>query len=205
MALSIYSIDDVLDTNPEGIDLIKRCESFEPNWYKCPANVWTIGYGTTEGSLPGLTRERLTGPIDEETADRLLVRGLITQYEPSVERHGLFLNPNQFSALVSFVYNVGGSAFAKSTMLRKLKSGDPNGAADEFLRWVKAGGNVLGGLVRRRQAERALFLEEPEDVRQELVARLERMPVMSISSLRTRRPEVPTFLENPYKDFFAES
>lgn len=64
----------------------------------------------------------------------------------------------QFDALVSFCYNLGAKALSTSTLMRKLNAGDTFGAADEFLRWNKAGGKVLAGLTRRREAERALFL-----------------------------------------------
>ncbi|EDH9820259.1 TPA_asm: lysozyme, partial [Salmonella enterica subsp. enterica serovar Typhimurium] len=68
------------------------------------------------------------------------------------------LTQGQFDALVSFAYNLGARTLSSSTLLRKLNSGDYAGAADEFLRWNKAGGKVLNGLTRRREAERALFL-----------------------------------------------
>ncbi|NEP37557.1 lysozyme, partial [Moorena sp. SIO3B2] len=68
------------------------------------------------------------------------------------------LTDNQFSALVSFVFNIGPTAFRRSTLLRKLNHGDDQGAANEFLRWNKGGGRVLLGLSKRREAERKLFL-----------------------------------------------
>jgi lysozyme len=68
------------------------------------------------------------------------------------------INQNQFDALVSFVYNVGAGNFAKSTLLKKLNKADYQGAGDEFLRWNRGGGKVLNGLIRRRDAERSLFL-----------------------------------------------
>ena len=68
------------------------------------------------------------------------------------------LNQNQFDALVSFTYNLGAGALGSSTLLGKLNRGDFEGAADEFPKWNKAGGKVLNGLVKRRAAERSLFL-----------------------------------------------
>ena len=68
------------------------------------------------------------------------------------------LNENQIDALTSFVYNVGQNAFANSTLLRKLNDGDFNGAADEFMKWIHAGGKVVQGLVNRRATEKELFL-----------------------------------------------
>ena len=66
-----------------------------------------------------------------------------------------------FRSLVSFFFNLGLGALGDSTLLRKLNAGDYQGAADEFPRWVKAGGQTLPGLVKRRDAERALFLSQP--------------------------------------------
>ncbi|EBG9759466.1 lysozyme, partial [Salmonella enterica] len=96
--------------------------------------------------------------IDEATAERLLKTGLVG-YENDVSRLvKVKLTQGQFDALVSFAYNLGARTLSTSTLLRKLNAGDYAGAADEFLRWNKAGGKVLNGLTRRREAERALFL-----------------------------------------------
>ena len=70
------------------------------------------------------------------------------------------LNQNQYDALASFIYNVGAGAFRKSTLLRLLNQGDYTGAAGQFQRWNKAGGKVLRGLTRRRQAEAEKFRDE---------------------------------------------
>jgi GH24 family phage-related lysozyme (muramidase) len=95
--------------------------------------------------------------IKQETAERLLKTGLVS-YESDVSRLvKVGLTQGQFDALVSFTYNLGARSLSTST-LRKLNAGDYAGAADEFLRWNKAGGKVLNGLTRRREAERALFL-----------------------------------------------
>ena len=96
--------------------------------------------------------------ITPATADSLLSSGVV-QYEKGVT--GLVkvaVNQNQFDALVDFAYNLGVNALAGSTLLKKLNAGDFAGAADEFPKWNKAGGKVLKGLVRRRAAERSLFL-----------------------------------------------
>ncbi len=96
--------------------------------------------------------------IDEATAERLLNTGL-DGYENDVSRLvKVKLTQGQIDALVSIEYNLGDRTLSSSTLLRKLNSGDYAGAADEFLRWNKAGGKVLNGLTRRREAERALFL-----------------------------------------------
>jgi lysozyme len=98
--------------------------------------------------------------VTEDEANTILKRDL-GKFEQGVrERVSVAVNSNQFSALVSFCFNVGLGAFGESTMRRKLNGGDYSGAANEFLRWDKAGGRALAGLTRRRKAERALFLGE---------------------------------------------
>lgn len=117
---------------------------------------WTIGYGWTY-PVDGKPI-KLGMKIDQATADRLLKTGLVSYENDVLKLVKVKLSQNQFDALVSFVYNVGSRALSTSTLLKKLNAGDIKGAADEFLRWNKAGGKVLNGLTRRREAERALFL-----------------------------------------------
>lgn len=140
----------------QGIGLLIHFEGFRDKAYRDSTGTWTIGYGSTKGVHPGqrMTREqasiRLYSDVDQaEAAVNRLVTVPLTQ--------------GQFDALVSFVYNLGPGALAKSTLLSRLNAGDYPGAADEFLRWVKAGGRRLQGLVRRRAAERAMFLSEDEN------------------------------------------
>lgn len=136
----------------KGINLIKTFEGFRANAYKCPANVWTIGYGHTVGVKKGDT-------ITEEQAIELLKEDLKI-YERAVIKglSGIPVTSNQFDALVSFTYNVGAGAFSKSTLLRKIVQGRIVEAANEFPKWNKAAGKVLAGLAKRRAAERDLFL-----------------------------------------------
>ena len=95
--------------------------------------------------------------IKQETAERLLKTGLVS-YESDVSRLvKVGLTQGQFDALVSYTYNLGARSLSTSTLLRKLNAGDYAGAADEFLRWNKAGGKVLNWLTRRPEAARALF------------------------------------------------
>jgi lysozyme len=145
-------------TNAQGVQLLKDAESLRLRAYLCPAGKWTIGYGDTGPDVrPGLT-------ITEAEAEERLARRLAFEFEPGVE--SLLAVPvtgNQFSALVSFTYNVGLEAFAESTLLRKLNAGDLDGAANEFPRWNKKHDKsgrmvVLPGLTSRRAAERELFL-----------------------------------------------
>jgi lysozyme len=133
-----------------GIDLIKRFEGCRLKSYLCPAGVWTIGYGHTAGV-------RKNQIITSDQASAMLMSDLL-QFERAINAMvAVPLKQGQFDALVSFAFNLGSGALASSTLLRKLNSGDFKGAADEFLRWNKAGGKVLEGLVRRRAAERQLF------------------------------------------------
>jgi lysozyme len=137
-----------MKTNESGLALIRQFESCRLKAYKCPAGVWTIGYGWTHGVKP-------TDQWTQAQAEEMLVKGL-DQYENAVQSaigaHST--TSNQFSALVSICYNIGAGNFVKSSMLRHHKAGDA------FLLWNKAGGKVLNGLTKRRQAERALYLED---------------------------------------------
>lgn len=145
-----------------GIDLIKSFEGCYLKAYKCPAGVWTIGWGTTEPIDGVKPHEGMV--ITQKQADELLIKNL-KGYENAVNEYVTYsINQNQFDALVSFAYNCGNGALKTSTLLKKLNAGDVHGAANEFLRWNKANGKVLNGLTRRREAERKLFLKEEEEV-----------------------------------------
>lgn len=142
-------------TSPAGEAVLHHFEGFRHDAYLCPAGVWTIGYGNTryEDGSPVRKGDRVTKGRGAE-----LFRNILKGFEDKVSTLvKVDLTQGQFDALVSFAYNVGTGALAKSTLLRKLNSGDYSGAADEFLRWNKAGGRVLAGLTRRREAERELF------------------------------------------------
>ena len=137
----------------KGIELIKSFEGLFLTAYKCPASIWTIGYGHTKGVKQG---QQITANKAEE-----FLREDVAQFEKDVLKQNLKLTQNQFDAFVSFVFNVGGGNFQKSTLLRtaKVNSNDPS-IKDEFLRWNKAAGKVLPGLTRRRQAEANLYFEK---------------------------------------------
>lgn len=133
-----------------GLDLLKEFEGLRLNAYLCPANVWTIGYGTTNGVVPGMT-------ITQDEAEGLL-REDVEKFEAAVTRLVTVpLEQYQFDSLVSIIYNIGESAFRSSTLLRLLNAGDYAGARGQFGRWVKAGATTLPGLVRRRAAEAEMF------------------------------------------------
>lgn len=140
-------------TSHKGIDLIKRFEGLRLKAYKCPAGVWTIGYGHTNNVRPD-------DIITEQEALELLLIDL-KQFEGAINQLVLkTLNQSQYDACISFVFNVGIGNFKKSTLLKKLNAGDFIGASNEFPKWVYAKKKKLAGLVRRRQAEKELFLAE---------------------------------------------
>lgn len=145
-----------MNISKNGIELIKRFEGLELKAYQDSVGVWTIGYGwtqTVDGKkiAPGMR-------IDQATADRLLKCGVV-QYEQGVNQLvKVRITQGQFDALVSFAYNLGLRSLSTSTLLQKLNDGDKHGAADQFGRWVNAGGKRLDGLVARRAAEREMFL-----------------------------------------------
>lgn len=142
----------------EGLDLIKKFEGLYLNAYKDPVGIWTIGYGFT-GVKHNDGTVKMGQKITKKEAEDLLNRDLNTKYGPAVNRLVTVpLLQREFDALISFNFNTGG--LGKSTLLKKLNAGDKAGAANEFLRWNKAGGKVLRGLTRRRNAERAMFLGE---------------------------------------------
>lgn len=142
-----------MNISKKGIDLIKRFEGCRLKAYRCPAGVWTIGYGHTNNVRPD-------DIITQNDAEELLKRDLKV-HEVNVKRVvKIALTQNQFDALVSFEYNVGYGAFANSTLLKLLNAGNYNGASKQFERWVYAGDRVLEGLVKRRKAERELFLSD---------------------------------------------
>lgn len=139
-----------MHTSQKGLDLIKSFEGLRLSAYKDVVGVVTIGYGTTSGVKMGDT-------ITKERAEELL-REDVKRFEGYVDRLvKVPLTQGMFDALVSFTYNLGPGALEKSTLLDQLNRGDYDGAAEQFGRWVKAGGKTLAGLVRRRAAERALF------------------------------------------------
>lgn len=144
--------------NSDGLTIIKHFEGLELRAYQDSVGVWTIGYGHTAAAGPPSVSAGQT--ITEAEAESILKKDLELFENGVRDLVKVPVNSDQFSALVSFSFNVGLGALADSTLLRKLNAGDYQGAADEFPRWVKAGGQTLPGLVRRRDAERALFLSQ---------------------------------------------
>ena len=140
-----------LSTSYKGVELIKRFEGLRLNAYQDSVGVWTIGYGHTKTAKAG---QRIT----DDEAHGLLIQDVI-DHESHIKRLvKVPLSQQEFDALSSWVFNLGGGALASSTLLRKLNAGDYVGAANEFPRWNKAGGKELAGLTTRRNAERDLWV-----------------------------------------------
>jgi lysozyme len=143
--------------NDATVDLVKLFEGLRLKAYKDAVGVLTIGYGTTAAAGVGIV-PHLGMTITEAEAETYLTRALekfAAKISPKITAP---INENEFGAFLSLAYNIGPGAFAKSSALRKFNAGDKAGAANAILLWNKAGGKVLSGLVRRREAERDLFL-----------------------------------------------
>ncbi|MEJ8673256.1 lysozyme [Chromobacterium amazonense] len=141
-----------MQTSSNGIQLIQQFEGLRLTAYQDSVDVWTIGYGHTGPDVrAGLS-------ISDSQATQLLSQDL-RRFEQGVSNLvKVAINQNQFDALISFSYNLGLGNLQSSTLLRLLNQGDYRGAAGQFPLWDKAGGKVLPGLQKRRQAEQALFL-----------------------------------------------
>ena len=139
-----------MNISQEGLSLIKRFEGCELQAYKCAAGVWTIGYGSTKGVKEGDT-------ISQEEADKLLLHEM-EEYEGYInDMVTVDLEQNQFDAMVYWVFILGPANLKVSTLLKVLNAKDYEGVPAQIKRWNKAGGKVLQGLIRRREAESLLF------------------------------------------------
>ena len=142
-----------MNISKEGLSLIKKFEGCEIEADLCPAGVWTIGFGHTKDVKEG-------DKINKEEADYLLQEEMI-EYESYINDFvEVPLNQNQFDALCSWVYNLGPTNLKNSTMLRVLNEEKYADVPQEIKRWNKAGGEVLDGLIKRREAEAKMFLGE---------------------------------------------
>lgn len=142
----------------KGIPIIRKFEGLKLQAYLCPANVPTVGYGST--FYENGSKVQLGDKITLDRADQLLIF-MVGKFETSVK--GLVksqINDNQLGALTSFAFNVGVGALNKSTLLRKVNA-NPNDPTirNEFMRWTRANGKVLKGLVTRREAEANLYFQ----------------------------------------------
>lgn len=141
-----------MNVSENGLDLIKRFEGCRLSAYQDSVGVWTIGYGHTRGVKRG-------DKITRAQADEFLAQDAADAASDVERRVKVPLNQNQFDALVSFTFNLGDGNLKSSTLLRRLNEGNYRAAADQFGRWVFAGGVLLDGLVKRREAERQLFIK----------------------------------------------
>lgn len=141
-----------MDPLAPALDLIKHWEGCVLHAYQDSVGVWTIGYGTTKGAKPGMV-------ISKEKAVQLLMIDVAACSAAVAKYVKVQITNHEMCALISLSYNIGTGALSKSTLVKKLNAGRPRvEVADEFLRWVHAGGRVLQGLVNRRKAERLVFL-----------------------------------------------
>lgn len=137
-----------------GLHLLKLHEGMRLDAYMDSSGVWTIGYGHTGPDVhPGLK-------ITEEQAQDLLIEDVALVDRMVRHRVMVHLSQNEFDALVSLVYNLGPVVLdpSKSTLARKLRDGDRIGVAGEFMRWHRAGGRPIRGLILRRWREAGVFL-----------------------------------------------
>lgn len=140
----------LMTTSPEGLALIKRYEGCRLKAYKCPAGVWTVGYGHTKGVTSAMA-------ITQAQADQFLQED-IAPIESQLNDLQINFRQGQFDALVSFIFNLGIGNFNKSTLKNRIITGAEDSViVAEFKRWNKAGGKVLPGLVARREAECAMW------------------------------------------------
>lgn len=139
------------------LDLVKRFEGFSTAPYLDAVGIPTIGYGSTFYE-DGTKVSMCDVPMSEEAASKLLELKLNLFCIQIDKMVNIDLSQNQIDALASLVYNIGPGNFKTSTLLKKLNLDDIDGAASEFLKWNKAGGKVLSGLVKRRKEEMELFL-----------------------------------------------
>ena len=152
IVLLAITIGILMKLGDRGTELLKYFEGCKLEAYQDSVGVWTIGYGHTKGVFPGMT-------ITQGQAEQMLLTEL-EEYEGYIENMVTVpLTQNQFDALVVWVYNLGPTNFKNSTLLKELNSGNYTAAGTEILRWNKAGGEVLAGLVKRREAEAQLFNE----------------------------------------------
>src|SRR3990167_2364264 len=137
-----------------GLELIRKYEGCKLSAYADPGTggaPWTIGFGHTGHDVyPGLH-------ITQEQADEFLKMDIVWVEKCLSNSVKIEITQNQYDALCSFVYNLGCAALGKSTLLAKLNAGDDEGAAQEFLKWTRANGRILAGLVARRKSEMEVF------------------------------------------------
>ena len=145
-----------MKTSKRGVDLIKKYEGLSLKAYRCPSGIWTVGYGSTKGVRPWtvITLSQAEQRLREEIQ-------IAEQAVDQVYYLQKMLKSCQYDALVSLVFNIGGAAFASSTLRKRVvdNPGDPR-IRQEFERWIYAGGKPLAGLIARRAEEADLYFAE---------------------------------------------
>jgi lysozyme len=146
-----------MNINAGGLSIITASEGFVPTPYRCPAGVISQGFGST--ILLDGTRVKMDSPPITKDEGKALLRRHLDHVETGILRFvRVRLNENEFSALCSWVYNLGIGRLVSSTLRAKLNRGERLNAANEFPKWRRANGRILRGLVIRRELERRLFL-----------------------------------------------
>jgi lysozyme len=150
----------ITKTGVAGVELIKTFEGFKSAPYKCPAGIPTIGYGAT--FYPNGKKVTMTDKALTETESVELLKHMLVSFEKYVDSYCRDdINQNQFDALVSFAYNLGPANLKSSTLLKKVNANPADESIKlEFMKWVKAGGKTLKGLVARREAESKLYFKK---------------------------------------------
>lgn len=134
-------------------DMCRRYEGWSSKPYLCPAGVWTIGYGSTYG-IDGKPVTRDHRPITKDEGDDLLYRDLAKFVSGTLKLcPGLIAYPTRLAAISDFSYNLGLGRLKASTLRKRVNSEDWEGAKSELMKWVRGGGKVLPGLVKRRREE----------------------------------------------------
>jgi lysozyme len=141
----------------DALALIKYYEGFRARPYLCPANVWTLGFGSTR-DLFGKPVTSTTPPVTQEQGE-LLLEWEVSKIDTSLQRFvSVELDQCQWDALVDFCYNLGMGAFQRSTLRQVVNRGEHEDVPDEFRKWVWGGGRKLKGLVERREKETEVYV-----------------------------------------------
>ena len=150
----------ITKTGTKGIELIKKFEGFRAKPYKCPAGIPTIGYGAT--FYPDGKKVTMNDKAITEEEGVALLKSMLSKFEQYVDSYCIdTITQNQFDALVSFCYNLGPNNLKSSTLLKKVNANaNDESIRAEFMKWTKAGGRTLKGLVTRRTAEADLYFSK---------------------------------------------
>jgi GH24 family phage-related lysozyme (muramidase) len=199
-----YFLQYLDQTLPQaGVAIVKEFEGLRLQAYQDSVGVWTIGYGHTSGNAEPAVEPGTQ--ITESEAEEILRRDLLFFAKQIRTLVTVPCNTHQFGALLSFTFNVGVGALKNSTLLKRLNEEKFEEAADEFERWVKAGGTTLPGLVKRRAAEKALFQTVPESpseafaedfveqhrrLSQQLMTRFRDELLSALSAMEQRQPKI---------------